>query len=157
MRSHLLVEDRGSLPCFLPRSLHSKDINKSALGHAKWSPHTTDINKSALEHDNWSLHTKTINASALEHDSCSPPHHRDGTHARHMQGYRKSLMQIRHKQVQAYSNCSRGAQAYDADFPAEVHKYTVQVSQHTRDQPPLRLQYMADNTQSSPHTQYRQT
>ena len=86
-----------------------------------------------------------------------PPHHRDGTHARHMQGYRKSLMQIRHKQVQAYSNCSRGAQAYDADFPAEVHKYTVQVSQHTRVQPPLRLQYMADNTQSSPHTQYRQT
>jgi len=29
----LLVEDRGSLPCFLPRSLHRKTINKSALGH----------------------------------------------------------------------------------------------------------------------------
>ncbi len=62
MRSQLLVEDRGSLPCFLPRSLHSKPINKSALGHDKWSLQGTGVDNFDLRHDDWSLQSTEVSS-----------------------------------------------------------------------------------------------
>lgn len=63
MRSQLLVEDRGSLPCFLPRSLHGKTINNFALGHDKWSLQGTRVDNSDLEHDNWSLQGTKVSSA----------------------------------------------------------------------------------------------